>query len=236
MAVVTSLALVGCNRGPDPATQLPDGWNQSGNRWWLEGADTTAAFRSLDDLHAMGVQSDVVYASTRELAAQPSLQRDQLVEAVRRTLVRLYRNEPEIVDSLFERVAAPLLADVPLQGDPDELVERNKKRAYDAVRRHFREPAPRMRLGEDVEVVYPDSLRKRDVGGAVRMQVRVNDAGEPIAIQLLQGVHPTLDRIAMNATSRMRWEPAYLLRKNEWQKIPSWARFNIHFGVPGTSD
>src|SRR5690606_1100562 len=105
LAVVVS----GCKGGDDSALELPEGWEQSSNRWWLSGADTTGAFRSLEDLHAMGVSTGMLYASSREMAAQRSLQRDQLVDAVKRSLVRLYRNEPEVVDSLFERYVVPQL-------------------------------------------------------------------------------------------------------------------------------
>jgi hypothetical protein len=180
----------------------------------------------------MGIESHLVYASNARIAQQTSLQRDQLVDAVKRSLIRLYRNEPAIVDSLFSRHVTPLLADVSLAGDPDELVERNKKRAYDAIRRHFREPVPVLRLGEDIAVPYPDSLRKRGVAGAVRMQVFVNESGEPQAVELIDGVHPLLARIAMRATTEMRWQPAYLLRKKDWQAIPSWSRFTVHFASP----
>ncbi len=180
----------------------------------------------------MGVSTGMLYASSREMAAQRSLQRDQLVDAVKRSLVRLYRNEPEVVDSLFERHVVPQLAGASLQGDPEDIVERNKKKAYDALRKHFREPVPRLRLGEDIQVIYPDSLRRSGVSGVVRMQVRVNEAGEPLAIELLESVHPVLDQIAMSATTRMRWQPAYVLVRNDWKALPSWSRFNIHFSAP----
>lgn len=228
----TLLVLGGCKEDGSSPGQVPQGWEHAPGRWWISGTDTAAAFRPLDDLESMGVSSPMVYAASDEMVRQTALQRDQLIEAVKRSIVRLYRNEPEIVDSIFLQVAMPILDEVDLQGDPDEIVERNKVRAYQAIRRHFREPAPVLSLGEDIEVPYPDSLRENGTVGAVKMQVRVDEEGRPVAIKLVQGVHPVLNHIAMRATTEMRWQPSYLLQSNEWKAIPSWSRFNIHFRAP----
>lgn len=225
------LFLMACGGGGDE-TETPDGWEHAGTRWWLAGADTSNAFRNLDDLQAMGVLPDVVYASNRDIASQQTIRRDQLEAAVKRSLVRLYRNQPEIVDSVFSQAAVPILEQIDLQGSPEELVERAKARAYQAIRKHFREPLPALELGEDVPVPYPDSLRDRGVAGAVRMQVRVDEEGQPVAIELVEGVHPVLNAIAVRATTFMRWQPAYLLQRNTWQAIPSWSRFTIRFSAP----
>ena len=232
VAIVLSGVLVSCSNQDVEIGGVPAGWDHAPGRWWQSGVDTSLAFRPLDSLDDMGVSGQFVYASSAQIARQSSLQRDQLTAAVKQSLIRLYRNEPEVVDSLFGVAVAPLLQNATLQGDPSEIVERNKKKGYQAIRRHFREPAPVLELGEDIPVPFPDSLRDRGVSGAVRMQVRVDSGGEPEAIMLIDGVHPTLNEIAMRATTQMRWSPAYLLQKNQWLAVPSWARFTIHFATP----
>ncbi|HEX7069622.1 MAG TPA: energy transducer TonB [Rhodothermales bacterium] len=232
ITVALAISLVGCGGASEPLGELPPGWEEEPGRWWVAGVDTANAFRPLDDLDAMGIESHLIYASNARLAQQKSLQRDQLIDAVKRSLVRLYRNEPAVVDSIFNTHVTPLLSEASLTGNPEELVERNKKKAYDTIRRHFREPVPLLQLGKDIQVPYPDSLRKRGVAGAIRMQVMVNESGEPQAIELIESVHPLLERIAMRATTEMRWQPAYLLRKQEWKAIPSWSRFTVRFASP----
>ena len=232
--LVLAIGFVGCGGEAEQLGQVPEGWERDAGKWWMAGTDTATAFRAMGDLQEMGVASDMVYASNAELARQSSLQRNQLTEAVKRALVRLYRNEPQVVDSLFDQVVTPLLDKATLQGDPDEIVEAYKKRAYQALRRHFREPSPRLQLGTDIAVPYPDSLRRKGVTGAVRMQVRLDREGNPVAVELIEGLHPVLNDIALRATTEMRWQPAYLLRRNDWEAIPSWARFNIHFASAGS--
>ena len=228
------LLLVGCRRESADLSGPPEGWEHEDGRWWMAGVDTSEAFRDLETLAEMGVTSDAVFASTRALAQDRSLQQGQLTQAVRQSLIRLYRNAPEVVDSLYQEKVVPSLEDADLQKDPDELVETRKKRAYTLLRRHFREPVPALELGEDVPVVYPDSLRRQGIGGPVKMQVRLNAEGEPVAIELLDGSHPVLNELAVRTTTQMRWQPAYVLRKGEWVPQPSWARYTIRYAVPDT--
>ena len=230
LLVVIVLTMLGCGGADLPLDELPTGWNRAGSRWWVEGADTSGAFRPLEDFSSMGLgTSGPVFASARGATTNQDMQREQVAQAVRRSLLPLYRNEPEIVDSLFQRHVVPELREASLDESPDALVERGKKRAYAILRRHFREPTPALRLGDDVPINYPDSLRNRSIGGAVRIQVRLNAAGEPVAMKLTDPVHPTLDLLSLHATTRMRWHPAYRLGRNDWRAVPSWARFAIHF-------
>lgn len=233
--VLMMFALLGgaCGEGQTPVGTLPNGWTGIGDKWWVDGADTSRAFRNLEDFESMGVApQSAVYASRGAQGVGEGI-REQVVHAVQRNLLPLYRNEPEIVDSLFDHIVDPELRTASLEDDPDEIIERNKKRAYAMMRRHFREPSPALRLGSDVPVQYPDSLRRKGIGGAVRIQVRLNASGEPIALELTDSIHPTLDHIAMDATTRMRWHPAYLLVRNDWHAVPAWARFAIHFTSSG---
>jgi outer membrane biosynthesis protein TonB len=175
------------------------------------------------------VGAELTYSGNSALSRRHDVALKQLARAVKVSLIPLIRNEPRVVDSLFERIVVPKLNDADFSREPDQLVERYKKEAYRTIARHFREPRATVMLGTDVPVVYPDSLRERGVSGDVDLQVYINRAGEPAAIEKLQGVHPVLDDIAMTATTSVRWQPAYLLRVGKARPIPSWVRYSVKF-------
>lgn len=220
--------LAACNGGSSEyEAGAPDGWRSEEDRWWQESVDTSRAFRDLESFEAMGVDDpDVTYASS---AGGVSEDRGALVESVKQSLVRMYRNHPEVVDSLFAEVVLPRIQRASLSDDPRENVDRLKREGYQALTRNFQEPRTRLSLGEDIPVVYPDSLRRQNISGTVRTQVYLDEEGNPRAVKLVDSVHPVLDDIAMQATTQMRWRPAYLLRRGQWNEIPSWSRFNINF-------
>jgi TonB family protein len=173
--------------------------------------------------------AEITYSSDAQLSRQRGVALQQLARAVKVSLIALIRNEPQVVDSLFEKLVVPKLQDADLSRDPDALVERYKKEAYRTLARHFREPRATVMLGRDVPVIYPDSLRRAGVTGDVDLQVYINEEGEPAAIEKLSGVHPVLDEIAMRATTKVRWQPAYLLRVGKSYPIPSWIRYSVKF-------
>ncbi|NNE48516.1 MAG: energy transducer TonB [Rhodothermales bacterium] len=225
-----TVALTGCGPGDMFTPGPPDGWMSDGNRWFLVGVDTTGLFRNLESLESMSVVgAELTYASDMQLSRRRSVALKQLARAVKLSLIALIRNEPAVVDSLFEKLVVPKLKDADLSHEPDKLVERYKKEAYRTIARHFREPRATFTLGRDIPVDYPDSLRKAGVSGRVELQVHINDKGEPDAIEKLGSVHPVLDDIAMVATTKVRWQPAYLLRIGKSYPIASWARFNVNF-------
>ena len=208
LALLTGIGLAGCSGGAGGIPEPPEGWQHVDGRWWRAGVDTTQAFRDLSGAEAMGITS----------GASASL-----TAAVQRELLPLYRNQPEVIDSLFERHVAEKLA----EGEGD--VEEWKRRAYSSLRKNFREPLIATHLGSDIPVPYPDSLRSRGVTGKVTMQVRLDAEGRPQAIELIEPVHPALDAIAMQATTQMKWRPAYVMRNGRWRAIPSWVRFSVNF-------
>lgn len=227
--IIGSLAMSACsNSGGPHEIGPPEGWEASGTKWWLPGADTTSAFRNLETLESMGVSNaDRVYAASN--TSRASIQRDNLVFAVKQSLIELLRNEPAVVDSLFEKIVTPKLANAKLTGNPSEDIKNLKRQSYRDIARHFREPRTVTRLGEDVPVVYPDSLADAGVSGSVGMQVFLDTEGAPQAIELIESVHPVLDDLAMKATTQMRWQPAYLLKTSKSEPIPAWVRFHVNF-------
>lgn len=232
--LVALLLLAGCGDDPGAPPEPPQGWQTAEGRWWQPAVDTAQAFRPLETFDDMGLgQQALTYAAAGDAAARTEVGLQQRDRAVRRSLIRLFRNHPEVVDSLYTRFVGPKLARAPLGADVSQDVQKFKVEGYRTLARHFREPRTKTRLGPgEVEIVYPDSLRLAGVTGEVRMQVYLDAEGVPQAVQLLESVHPTLDAIAMEATTRMRWQPAYLLRGGKADPIPSWARFNISFTPP----
>jgi hypothetical protein len=230
LALVSLLFTAGCSSDPAFRPGPPDGWVADGSRWFLSGTDTSGVFPDLSSLESMSVVgAERVYSANAELSRRHSVALQQLSRAVKQALIPLIRNEPNVVDSLFEKLVVPKLDDADLNREPNQLVERYKKEAYRTLARHFREPRATVMLGTDVPVIYPDSLREAGITGDVDLQVYINDSGEPAAIEKLQGVHPVLDDIAMNATTKVRWQPAYLLRVGKSYPIPSWVRYSVKF-------
>ncbi len=210
----------GC--GPSaPEPVLPPGWEMDGPRWWLSGVDTSGFFRKLDTFEDMGVEPvDVVFGTGRITLGT------QRTRAVQRRLIPLYRNQPTVVDSLFRRYVVPRMErDVPGDGHPEDRIEPFVQDAYRAIARHFREPRALSTIGKDVPLpALPDSLNA--YSGRVGMQIVVDTLGRSVSIELLESLHPELDRAAMRALTEMRWSPAYLHGK----PIQAWARFYLRFG------
>jgi hypothetical protein len=176
--------------------------------------------------------------------SQDGITQEQFNNAIKRSLVKLYRNNPIIVDSLFENHATDSLQAVDLSGDivtedgrlKMETENQFKQQAYNAITEYFREPAPSK---SDVQLVYPESLRTEENAGTVELQVHLavegsgdNATGVPDAVQVVEGTHPTLDAIAMKGATQRRWNPAYVQVNREWQPVESWVRFSVNFPAP----
>jgi len=229
------LFVVGCGGGSSP-TAPPDGWQTSDMRWWEEGVDTSAVFMNLDSLSTMGISD-----AGAQLSADGNVTQEQFQAAIKRSLLRLYRNNPMVVDSLFEEYAAPQLQEVDLSGQvlgdqgqlKSDLLNKNQKMAYQAINEYFREP---QREQSPDNIVWPDSLRSEEYSGIVELQVHLTVDGEgdnaisrADAVEVLSGPHPTLNRIALKAATQATWQPAYILEDGNWTPIESWVRFDIPF-------
>jgi hypothetical protein len=230
------LSLGGCG-GPDEHVPLetPKGWAGNTTYWWQVGADTTGAFRDLESLESMGVEGSHLLTISIDGASpeEMALAQRKFNQYVKESLIELFRNEPEIVDSLFEKYVASRIGVDNLDGDVQPLIKENQRRAYQILSRHFRYPRTITRLGEDIPITVPDSLREQEISGAVFIQIALNKEGVPIALTKLNGVHPVLDRIAMRAMTEMRWQPAFVLRGGSSKPTPSWTRMKVRFGPQG---
>ena len=211
LCLLALAVLAGCESAPDLGP--PPGWNADGlERWWQEGVDTSVAFRDLETFEAMGL-SERPDGKRVEGPAHRNIQQN---------LIALYRNQPEVVDSLFGVIAVPLIDEQAQQSDRDKLVQeinREMNRVF-----FYPRPAP----DSDVTISYPDSLRQAGIGGSVKMQVYLSEDGEPLAIKLVDSVNPTLDAIAMRATTQKTWSPARMRSG----PMRSWVRSVLAFNAP----
>jgi hypothetical protein len=231
-AVVSVLVGKGCTEKEGISLSIPKGWDGNSTYWWQIEADTTNAFRPLETMAEMGISGSHLLSATLDGAAKVDRDLAQLKfnQYVKESLIELFRNEPKIVDSLFNRYVVPKMEGVNLAGDVQPQIKTFQREAYRIIARHFRYPRAITKLGVDIPVPVPDSLQNANISGSVLIQLALNKEGVPIALQRLNGVHPTLDRIAMQAMTQMRWQPAYLLKGGKSVPVPSWTRMKVNFG------
>lgn len=163
---------------PGPPAEPPEGWvAASPSRWYVPGADTSAAFRDLSTLEAMGVARD----------------ESEFVRWVQEKMTDIYRTDPETVDSVF---AAEYLDDV-REGVPDgedygegadALVNRIKTDFFQRYNASRYQP-------QATGLAVPDSLA--GAAGRIAVQVYVDPANQPVAIRLVEGTGTALDQIFM---------------------------------------
>jgi hypothetical protein len=236
LAIASLILLAGCGEeAPHIPLETPAGWAGNTGTWWQVAADTSGVFRDLETFDDMGIPGSLLLTMTIDgtSSADMGLAQRKFNLYVKESLIELFRNEPAIVDSLFERFVGPKIDTPDLDGDVQPLVKEQQRRAYQILARHFRYPRTLTKLGEDIPVPVPDSLQERELSGAVFIQIALNKEGVPIALTKLEGVHPVLDRIAMRAMTEMRWQPAYVLRGGGSEAIPSWTRMKVRFGPNG---
>lgn len=216
--LVLLFALSACSEPPFYGP--PHGWVAAGTRWWNAEVDTAGLFRPLETFSDMDVDERIVVFGAGRLTLQA-----QMASAVQGRLLQLYRTEPAVVDSLFDRYVVPRIAkEVRPGADQEREVERLLRDSYRVIARHYQEPRALSRIGVDIPLTpRPDSLVA--LSGTVRMQLSIDSLGRTTTIEMLEGVHPLLNAIAMQSTAQMKWRPAYLHGK----PIRSWARFRLSF-------
>ncbi|NNF59268.1 MAG: hypothetical protein HKN04_13615 [Rhodothermaceae bacterium] len=209
VCLVTLAACGGSEVGP------PAGWTGDGtDRWWRSDADTTGSFRSLETLEDMGVQihEDVDLASS-----------------VQNRIIGLYRSNPEVLDSLFAVHGLPIVeAGAPDAGDRTAEREALVTAVNTEMARYYRQAL--VKPDPPLEQMYPDSLRNAGVGGQVVLQIRVDEGGNPFAIEKIEGVHPTLDALAMRAATKLEWTMPWVVTGSQGgRNVPSWTRLTITY-------
>ena len=207
------LLLAACGGGGDLGP--PAGWTGDGDaRWWRAGADTTGVFRNLETLEVMGMQ---MYEDV------------DLAPSVQQRMIELYRTNPALVDSLFAEVALPII-ERGAEGAGDRTAQRERlvTEVNTAMARVYRQPL--VDPSSAPELVYPDSRRQAGVGGRVVLQVYIDAAGDPVAIETVEGVHPTLDALTMRAATGMDYTMPWVITANRSRNVPGWVRVAIPYG------
>lgn len=209
---VLGLALSACQE-PGPPSTPPEGWVASDpGRWYVPGTDTSAAFRDLSTLEAMGVARDET----------------EFVRWVQEKMTDIYRTDPETVDSVFaaeflDEIRAGIPAGDDYGPQADALVNRIKTdffQRYNASRYD----AP------DEPLVIPDSLT--DVSGRIAVQVYVDVDNQPTAIRLVEGTGTVLDQVFMRRVLSSTFTDAWVrpsAGRVAGVEIPSWVHVSNDF-------
>lgn len=227
LVFLAPLVMSGCASEPQTMTEPPEGWQADDLRWWRAGVDTSRAFRPMETFDDMGVphSNERIIVSGRNQITRTMLEA-QMMNRVKDEFIELYRNNPEVVDSLYLAFIGPIIEKETIT-DANFIDKRDdiKRRGYRVISRRFRAPQDVSVLGQDVPVVIPDSLAANGVSGTVRIQVYLNAEGTPQAVRVLDGVHPLLDRILLNAVTRMEFLPAYL----DGEPVDGWMRMRFPY-------
>ena len=216
-ALATGLAACESSSGIGP----PDGWEEvAAGQWVRTGADVDGAFRDLSTIESMGLDS----ASS------------DVMRYAKEQMLYLYRTSPEIVDSLFEADAAPLFdRSFPSEGFKDEVdtVVNDAKKALlgDGTNVSTYRQAMAKTGSATVPAVYPDSLKAAGVTGRVVVQTYVNAEKQPVAVQLIESVNPTLDALVMRQAATSEYTSAWVVTgpRRGGVAIPNYVRTTVPF-------
>jgi hypothetical protein len=212
-ALLLGSALLAACGDSGPSAAPPEGWiAASPTRWYAPGADTTAAFRDLSTLEAMGVARDDT----------------ELVRWTQEKLTQLYRTDPETVDSVFAAdYLDELRAGLP-SGDgygpaAEAMVERIKTEFYQRYNASVYQPS-------ETQFAIPDSLAGAD--GVITVQVYVNRDNVPTAVKLVEGTGTALDQMMMRRALDGTFTDAWVREtagRSAGTEIPSWVRISSNY-------
>lgn len=81
-------------------------------------------------------------------------------------------------------------------------------------------------IRSQVEPIYPDFARKAHLQGAVVLHLVVDETGQPIQVEVLEG-HPIFHQVAIQAARQWRFEPARV----DGQPVPASFRLTLKFSL-----
>ncbi len=225
LALVLLLTVSACTSGDGAA--LPEGWAQSGDLFYRTDVDTTGLFPDLDSVESMGVvpAEEDVDASSRSGWVERNL---------KRRMVMLYRNNPQIVDSVFNARVPDMIASRSLDDELIPVVDDLEDPVRRALLQGFYPPSPLRKLGTEIPVPFPDSIRAQIDGARVKTQVAIGPDGFADAVRILEPAQPTLERITVGVIAQQKWNAGYvtITNTNRRERAPSWVRYNVLFGQP----
>ncbi len=206
-------ALAACSEAGPPATP-PEGWvAETPTRWYVPGTDTTAAFRDLSTLDAMGVARD----------------ESEFVRWVQEKMTDIYRTDPETVDSVF---AAEFLDDVQAGVADGTDYGTEAEALVNRIKTDFFQRYNASRYQPQAEpLVLPDSLA--NTRGRIEVQVYVDTDNQPVAVRLVEGTGTSLDQVFMRRAVGSTFTDAWVRPKagsSAGVEIPNWVHVSSDFG------
>ena len=160
----------------------------------------------------------------------------RVIDIVRGTEVA---EAPQTVRTATPRVAEPVTQFVPMDESQEAAPEPVSNAVWSDTRVDDLRPTLAYPMLRDVEAAeriiemhYPNRLQEQGVGGSVRVMIWVDEQGVPEERQVIESSgEVALDRAALNATGRLRFEPA----RRQGDPVGSWVKFNIQFRPPEPS-
>ena len=83
------------------------------------------------------------------------------------------------------------------------------------------------RLVRPWKPAYPKHLAHTGIEGDVRLRVLVERNGRAGEVELVSGVHPELDALAIRSLDRFRWRPA----RRDGEAVRTWVVIVIRFTI-----
>ena len=212
LLVLVALGLAACQEARPPSA-APEGWVAADpGRWYVPGTDTSAAFRDLSTLEAMGVARD----------------ESEFIRWAQEKMTDLYRTDPETVDSVF---AAEYLDEVRAGVPPGDDYAARAQALVDGIKYDFYERYNASRYDPpDEPLVLPEDLA--DVGGRIAVQVYVDRDNQPTAIRLVEGTGTELDQVFMRRVLGSTFTDAWVrptAGRVAGVEIPSWVHVSNNF-------
>ena len=209
LLIAGAALLAACSEPAGPSAEPPEGWvADSPTRWYAAGADTSAAFRDLSTIEAMGVARDD----------------SEFVRWVQENMTDFYRTHPEVVDSIFgadylDQVQAGATAS---DDDAAALVDRIKTEYYQRYNPTQYRP--------QADFAIPAELTEAD--GIITTQVYLGPDKQPLAVMLLEGTGTALDQMMMRRALDGTYTDAWVRKtagQSQGTNVYNWVRISSNY-------
>ena len=213
LLAVALVTLSACGESGPPTTP-PEGWVADGDRWYVPGTDTSAAFRDLSTIEAMGVARDD----------------SEYTRWFQERLTQIYRSNPEVADSVFEAQFLPTLREGVPSGEAYGPAA--EARVAEVSREFFqRFNGARFDARTAPPLAIPADLQ--DVSGQVTVQVYVGADKEPRAVTLVEGTGTPMDDVLLRRAADADYTDGWV-RPTAGQSggvnIPTWVYITTRLG------
>lgn len=209
LLIAAAALLAACSEPAGPPADPPEGWvAESPTRWYAPGADTSAAFRDLSTIEAMGVARDD----------------SEFVRWAQETMTDFYRTNPEVVDSVF---GADYLAEI----QSSAAVENDAaKTMVDRIKTEFYQRYNPSQYRPEATFAIPADLANAD--GIITTQVYLAPDKQPLAVMLLEGTGTALDQMMMRRALDGTYTDAWVREtagQSQGVNVPNWVRISSNY-------